>query len=210
MRSTKSFRSKRKAITAGEETNIRIHGWPSTHTYSQNHHPSVIQATQGMLLLLAFSPQPFPCKDMVILLKRKKSSELNHTHSPQQTVIIINIYIESTLINMTFIDPYGNFASYPYSTDGETEVKHVGRLLRSHSQKVEKSGSQLGACGSESGVSFSIPSRLTVRYIYPSIYTPSIHPSIHPPSSIHLSSHPTTYPSSIHPALIEGMPVDEH
>lgn len=50
-------------------------------------------------------------------------------HSAQQTVIMINIYIESTFIIMTFTDPHGNFASYRYTTDGETKVRHVGRLI---------------------------------------------------------------------------------
>lgn len=40
MRSTKSFRSKRKAIVAGEETNVRTRGWPSART---------AQATRGAL-----------------------------------------------------------------------------------------------------------------------------------------------------------------
>lgn len=115
MRSTKSFRSKRKAITAEEETSIRIHRWP-TITDSQNHHPPTIQGIQGELLLLASSPQPFPWKDTVTtLLKEKKYSGLNHTNGPQQIVAIINIYMKSTSMNMTFLDRHGNSASYHYT-----------------------------------------------------------------------------------------------
>lgn len=73
MRSTKSFRSKRKAITPGEETNVRTeHGPPQPARTTTHLRPRLCEAC--CFYFPPRSPRPFPWKNTVTLLKGEEKS----------------------------------------------------------------------------------------------------------------------------------------
>lgn len=124
MRSTKSFRSKRKAIVAGEETNIRTHGWPSARS-----------ATQGArgVLLSRLPSHPSPPHGRTLLQGRKAQDQI--TDSPQQ--VTVSRYVLSTCANTTIPGLGGNFKSCPYTRGRDTEVQTCREI-------VPESGSKPG------------------------------------------------------------------